>query len=97
MKKALSIAAQFVLFLVVFLVGSFWNPLNAMWFLSHPMPGSTRFFVPTGLVAMVALYLLILLIEVGAKRLRTAGWGTTLAMVAALVLGVAGKFGFVTR
>ena len=96
MKIALLSFAQFLVYLVVFLVGSFLNPLNLRWFLSHPTIESTRFFVPTGLLAMLALYGLILLIEVATKRPRMAV-GSTVAVLLALVLGYLSKFGFVTQ
>lgn len=96
MKIALLSFAQFLVYLVVFLVGSFMNPLNQRWFLSHPTIESTRFFVPTGLLAMLVLYGLILLIELAAKRPRMAA-GSTVAMLLALLLGFLSKFGFVTQ
>ena len=96
MKIALLSFAQFLVYLVVFLVGSFLNPLNLRWFLSHPTIESTRFFVPTGLLAMVGLYVLILLIELASKRPRMAA-GSTVAVLLALLLGLLSKFGFVTQ
>jgi hypothetical protein len=40
---------------------------------------------------------LIVLVEVMRKRLRTAGPSTTLAVILAAVLGLMMKFGFLTR
>jgi hypothetical protein len=97
MKSAFLGILQFVCFLLVFLVASFWNPLHLAWFVSHPSPGSTRFFVPTGLFVMLLLYGAMLLGGAAAKRLRTAGIASTLAFVLALILGFLAKFGFVTR
>jgi hypothetical protein len=43
------------------------------------------------------LYLVILAIEAGRKRLLGSGVGTTLAFVLALVLGFLSKFGMATH
>ena len=103
MKKFLSVLGQFVLFLVflaVFFSGSFLavfhlDPFHMQWFVSHPTPTTTRYFVATGLIFMTLLYLLVFAIEAAARRLRTAGLWTTIAFVLALVIGFASKFGFV--
>jgi hypothetical protein len=97
MKTALSTFAQFVLFLLVFLVGSFMNPLHMEWFVSHPTAESTRFFVPGGLLLAAAVYVVILMTEMVTRRLRTMGLGTTVGFAFAVVIGLAAKFGWVTR
>jgi len=96
MKKAILTIFQFVLFLIVFAAGSFFPPFH----FEHVLivtPGFTRIFVADGLVLMVALYVLIVFVEVMRKRLRTAAPSTTLAVILAAVLGLMMKFGFLTR
>jgi hypothetical protein len=96
MKKAILTIFQFVLFLIVFGAGSFFPPFH----FEHVLivtPGFTRIFVADGLVLMVALYVLIVFVEVMRKRLRTAAPSTTLAVILAAVLGLMMKFGFLTR
>ena len=96
MKKAILTIFQFVLFLIVFAAGSFFPPFH----FEHVLivtPGFTRIFVADGLVLMVALYVLIVFVEVLRKRLRTAAPSTTLAVILAAVLGLMMKFGFLTR
>lgn len=97
MKIALVTAAQAVLFLVVFLAGTLWDPFHLQWFITHPGSTSTRFFVPDGLILMLALYALILVLEAARKRLATSGVWTSLAFVLALVLGLLSKFGFASH
>jgi hypothetical protein len=105
MKTVLHILGQLILF-VVFMVLFFGGPLlmllvlhhdpiNAKWFLSHPTPDTTRYFVPTGLILMTSLYFVILLIEAAAKKIRTAGLWTSVVFVVALVIGLVAKFGWV--
>ena len=96
MKKAILTIFQFVLFLIVFAAGSFFPPFH----FEHVLivtPGFTRIFIADGLVLMVALYALIVFVEVLRKRLRTAAPSTTLAVILAAVLGLMMKFGFLTR
>jgi hypothetical protein len=96
MKKVILTIFQFVLFLIVFAAGSFFPPFH----FEHVLivtPGFTRIFVADGLVLMVALYVLIVFVEVLRKRLRTAAPSTTLAVILAAVLGLMMKFGFLTR
>jgi hypothetical protein len=97
MKKALAVIAQFLLFFMVFLAGSLLDPFKMKWFISHPTPTSTRFFVPDGLILMALLYLLILIVEAITKRLRTAGPLTSIAFALALLLGFLAKFGWLTH
>ena len=96
MKKVILTTFQFVLFLVVFGAGSFFPPFH----FEHVLivtPGFTRIFIADGLLLMVALYVLIVFVEVMTKRLRTAAPSTTLAVILAAVLGLMMKFGFLTR
>ena len=96
MKKAVLTILKFFLFLIVFGIGSLFPPFH----FEHVLiatPGVTRIFVADGLLLMFALYVLIILVEVMRKRLRTAAPWTTLAVILATVLGLMMKFGFLTR
>ncbi|HWZ00550.1 MAG TPA: hypothetical protein VNX17_05705 [Edaphobacter sp.] len=96
MKKAVLTILQFFLFLIIFGIGSLFPPFH----FEHVLiatPGVTRIFVADGLLLMFALYVLIILVEVMRKRLRTAAPWTTLAVILATVLGLMMKFGFLTR
>jgi hypothetical protein len=95
MKKVISTILKFVVFLMVFLVGSLFPPFH----FEHVLiatPGITRIFVADGILLMFALYVLIVLVEAMRKRLRTATPLTTLAVVLAAVFGLMMKFGFKT-
>ncbi len=96
MKKVILTILQFVLFLIVFGAGSFFPPFHFEHLLIAT-PGVTRIFVADGLLLMFALYVLIVLVEVMRKRLRTSAPWTTLAVIFAAVLGLMMKFGFLTR
>jgi hypothetical protein len=96
MKKAVLTILQFFLFLIVFGAGSFLPPFHFEHVL-FATPGVTRIFVADGLLLMFALYVLIVLVEVLRKRLRTSAPWTTLAVILAAVLGLMMKFGFLTR
>ncbi len=93
MKRVLSVVLQFILFLVVFLVGSLLPGANVLPMLSVGA-GVGRVFVYDGVLLMLALYLLILLIAAARKRIHLAWQNSTLALVLALILGLAMKFGF---
>jgi hypothetical protein len=96
MKKAVLTILKFFLFLIVFGIGSLFPPFH----FEHVLiatPGVTRIFVADGLLLMFALYVLIILVEVMRKRLRTAAPWTTLAVILATLLGLMMKFGFLTR
>jgi hypothetical protein len=93
MKRVLSVVLQFVLFLVVFLVGSLLPGANLL-----PMitvgAGAGRIFVLDGLFLMLAVYILILLVAAARKRIPAAWPNSTLALAMAIILGLAMKFGF---
>ena len=93
--KVLSVILQFLLFLVVFAVGSFLHPFNLHWATSV-VAGTTRFFVPDGLLLAIGVFLAILAIQALRKRLCDSPW-TILSFVLAVAVGYALKFGFVTR
>jgi hypothetical protein len=96
MKKVILTILQFFLFLIVFGVGSLFPPFHFEHVLIA-IPGLTRIFVADGLLLMFALYVLIVLVELMRKRLRTAAPWTTLAVILAAFLGLMMKFGFLTR
>ncbi len=96
MKKFLVAIFQFVLFLLVFFVGSILPPFHFEHIILAT-PGSTRIFVEDGLLLTIALYVLIVIVQVLRKRLRTATPWTTLALILAVVFGLMMKFGFLTR
>ena len=96
MKRVTLTTFQFVLFLIVFGAGSFLPPFHFEHILIAT-PGFTRIFVADGLLLMFALYIVIVLVEVTRKRLRTSAPWTTLAVILAAVLGLMMKFGFLTR
>jgi len=95
MKKVVFTILKFLLFLIVFGVGSLFPPFH----FEHVLiatPGVERIFVADGLLLMFALYVVIVLSEVLRKRLRTSALWTTLAVILATVLGLMMKFGFKT-
>ena len=91
--KAILVVLQTLLFIVLFAGGSFLPIFTSVptW---QVQTGPNRFFVLDGLFLALIVYLLILLIEALRKRLRGPGALTTLALVLALALGLAMKFGF---
>jgi hypothetical protein len=95
MKNIVFTILQLILFLVVFFVGSIFPPFH----FEHVLiatPGTTRIFIADGLLLAFVLYILIVIIEVLRKRLRTAAPWTTLAFLLAVVFGLMMKFGFKT-
>ena len=96
MKKAFAILVQFAVFFVVFLGGSLADPFKLRWFVSHPTPVSTRWFVPDGLILMVILYVVAIAIEAVTKRLNAASL-TSAAFALALIFGLLSKFGWATH
>jgi hypothetical protein len=96
MKNIFSTILQFILFLIVFFAGSLF-PLFHIEHILSTGPAGTRVFVADGLFLMLALFIIILLIEALRKRLVTSGRWTAVAFILAAVLGLAMKFGFLTR
>ncbi len=96
MKKAILLILQFFFFLGIFLVGSFLHPLNLRWSETHITPTTIRYFIPDGLIIMLALYAVIVITQALSKRLR-AGIITTAALLLALAVGLLAKFGSVTH
>ena len=91
--RALSVTLQMLLLLGAFLLGSVVPALGRlpMWRVSL---SPTRYFVLDGLALMLAVYLCILLVQLGAKRLRSSWPLSTLALLLAFALGFAMKFPF---
>jgi hypothetical protein len=96
MKKVLLAIVQFVLFLLVFFIGSILPPFHFEHIILAT-PGATRIFVEDGLLLAIALYVLIVIVQILRKRLRTATPWTTVALILAIVFGLMMKFGFLTR
>jgi hypothetical protein len=93
MKRVLSVVLQLILFLVVFLVGSLLPAANVLPMLSVSV-GAGRVFVYDGVLLMLALYVLILLIAAARRKIYVAWQNPTLAVILAMILGLAMKFGF---
>jgi uncharacterized membrane protein YpjA len=95
MKSVVFTILQLILLLMVFFVGSIFPPFH----FEHVLiatPGTTRIFVADGLLLVFVLYILIVIVELARKRLRTAAPWTTLAFLLAVVFGLMMKFGFKT-
>jgi hypothetical protein len=97
MKKAILLILQFFLFLIAFLAGSLMNPFHLRWNVAQLSPTSTRYFVPDGLLLMIAIFIVVLICEALAKRLRTAAIWTTAAFLLALAAGFMARFGSATH
>jgi xanthine/uracil permease len=95
MKKILFTFLQFLLFLVVLIVGSFLHPFHLRWGVTVTASGATRYFVPDGLLLALALFVLIAAVQIVRKRLQAAAW-TTVALILALVAGYAMSLGYIT-
>ncbi len=93
MKYALSIILQFILYLLVFAIGSFLPVFHILPSLSFGI-GAGRVFVYDGLLLMVAVYALILLIGAVRRRVHVVFLNATVAWVLALVVGLFLKLGF---
>jgi hypothetical protein len=95
MKKAMAVLVQFLLFLVVFAVGSFvWHPFHVQTVFA---PADRRAFQWDGVLLMLLTYLLLLLIAAARKRLTRSGLTLTLALILAALAGWLLKFGFISR
>ena len=93
MIKAVLVVLQTLLFLLLFGGGSFLPVFTSLpaW---QVHTGPNTVFVLDGLLLTFAVYLIVLAIEAATKKLRGPGNLTTLALVLALALGLAMKFGF---
>ncbi|MEO6910029.1 MAG: hypothetical protein ABI158_03805 [Edaphobacter sp.] len=95
MKKLLSTVLQFVMFLLVYAIGSLFPPFHIQRVLIAT-PTYSRIFILDGILITLALYLLIVIGETLAKRRCQVTW-TTIAFVLAALLGYVMKFGFITH
>ncbi len=111
MKKVFAVIGQFVVFLVIFAVGSFMHPFNLHWASSNSritestdangvttVVGShtAHYFVPDGLLLAVGVLLAIVVVQFIRKRSRNTVW-TVLAFALAVAAGYALRFGYVTQ
>jgi hypothetical protein len=96
MKNFFFLCLQFVIFTVIFAAGSLFPPFHIEHVLTAT-PTSIHIFVADGLILTLALYILILIVQVLTKRIRTAVPWTTIALVLAVVAGLFMKFGFITH
>jgi hypothetical protein len=96
MKKIVFTFLEFLLFLIVFIVGSFLHPFNLHWGVTVTAAGSTHYFVPDGLLLALGLFVLIALIQLARKHL-TGAVLTTVALIIAVIAGYVMQLGFVTR
>ena len=98
MKRAIAIIVEVLLFLFAFLAGSLLAGIPAahvpLWAVQL---GPTRYFVLDGLFLMVTIYLILLLFGALRHRAASAAVTSTTALLLALALGLAMKFGFVSR
>ena len=92
--KAILVVLQALLFLVLFGAGTLLLPFVPSVPVWQVQTSPGRAFVLDGLVLTLIGYLIILAIEAATKRVRGPGGLTTLALVLALALGLAMKFGF---
>jgi hypothetical protein len=93
MKRVLSAVFQFILYLVVFGIGSLLPGANLLPTWSIPT-GPGRVFVYDGLLFMLLVYVVILLIAAARKRIAIAFPNATMALILALIIGLIMKFGF---
>jgi hypothetical protein len=93
MKRVLSVVFQFILYLVVFGIGSLLPAFSILptWSIAT---GPGRVFVYDGLLLTLLVYVLILLIAAARKRIAIAFPNATMALVLALIVGLIMKFGF---
>lgn len=112
MKKALFTFLQFLLFLIVFAVGSFLHPFNLHWASTESTveQASTtngavttivrshtmHYFVPDGLLLALGVFLAIIILQAIRKRLCNTTW-TVVAFLLAVAVGYALRLGFVTQ
>ena len=95
MKRLLSTVLQFVMFLLVYAIGSLFPPFHIQRVLIAT-PTYTRIFIMDGILITLALYILIVLGETLMKRRCQITW-TSIAFVFAALLGYVMKFGFITH
>ncbi len=95
-RNILSCFFQFLLFLITFALGSFiLHPFHVQTVLA-PDAAHTRTFIWDGVLLMLLLYVLVLLLELALKKLKTAAPWSTLAVLLAGIIGLFMKFGFLS-
>ncbi len=94
MKNVLFVVVEFLLFLVVFFLGSVILPGAGVLPVMSTAAGAGKIFVYDGVLLLLALYVFFLLVAVLRKRIFIAWQNPTIAAVLALVLGLLMKFGF---
>lgn len=87
---------QFVLFLLLFFVGSVILPAFGLLPNMTVAVGDHRIFTYDGIVLALVVFLLLLGVEAARKTIRTSGGRTSAAFVLAIVLGLLMKFGLKT-
>lgn len=87
---------QFLLFLLLFFVGSIILPVYGLLPNMTVAFGTNRVFTYDGIVLALVVYVVLLGIEAARKSLRTSGMRTTLAFALAIVLGLVMKIGMKT-
>ncbi len=98
MQKAIFTILKFLLFFLAFVVGSF-LPLPPPFHFERVLnttPAGTHIFIGDGLHLMLLLYIVLVVIEVFRKKLRSSVPWTTLALLIAMGLGFMMKLGFKT-
>jgi hypothetical protein len=96
MKKILSFLLQSLFFVFCCVAGSFLRPFHLQQ-VTRISPTITHVFVWDGFLLMLLAYALLVAIEAGTKRLRTAVPCTTIALAVATALSVAIKLGRITH
>lgn len=94
-KNVFAAVAQFLLFFIVFGIGSC-SPRPKIMQTLGTTPEGTRVFVWDGLILMLAIFVFILLLELFRKRIRESAPWTVTALVAAAGIGFILKFGLLT-
>ena len=96
MTKTILFLLQTLVFLVVMALGSFTRPFHLQSVVTETAT-SGRIFVWDGIVLMLAIGAIVLLAERAARRFRSQGPWTAVAMALAAFLGLALKLGFITK
>src|SRR5215469_14760831 len=94
-KKILFCVLEFLLFLILFAVGSFLNPFHLHWG-TTTANHVTRYFVPDGLLLALGVFIAIAAVQAIRKRRCDTPW-TVIAFLAAVAVSYALKFGFATH
>jgi hypothetical protein len=96
MKNLFAAVLQFLFFLIIFGVFSFFPPFHLEHVVGTNGEG-TRVFIWDGLLIATVLFVLALAVQAARKRIARAGLWTTAAYVVAILVGIAFKLGFKTN